>query len=139
MSITQYRAYHVGKDDHFKSAFDLECADDEKAIKLAKQLADECDVELWQGTRKVDVSKSAGPIKAPCPAPSTSVANQLSGFLWIVYVAKLFSNGSKPPVRSFRKRVTFLSRYLTCAEFAPRIPQKLAGLLGRHLLHSLHL
>jgi hypothetical protein len=35
MSITQYRAYHVGKDDHFKSTFDLE------------------EVELWQGSRKV--------------------------------------------------------------------------------------
>jgi hypothetical protein len=54
MSITQYRAYHVGKDDHFKSTFDLECVDDKEAINIAKHLADgDEEVELWQGSRKV--------------------------------------------------------------------------------------
>ena len=53
MSVTQYRAYHVGKDDRYKAGFNLNCADDQEAIAVAKRLADRNDVELWQGSRKV--------------------------------------------------------------------------------------
>jgi hypothetical protein len=53
MSVTQYRAYHVGEDDRYKAGFSLNCADDQEAIAVAKRLGDRNDVELWQGSRKV--------------------------------------------------------------------------------------
>jgi hypothetical protein len=49
--MTHYRAYRTGRDGHFQSAVDLDCADDASAIELAKQLVDGLDVELWQGNR----------------------------------------------------------------------------------------
>jgi len=51
--VIQYRAYHVGEDDRYKAGFNLNCADDQEAIAVAKRLADRNDVELWQGSRKV--------------------------------------------------------------------------------------
>jgi len=53
MSVTQYRAYHVGENDRYQAGFNLNCADDQEAIAVAKRLADRNDVELWQGSRKV--------------------------------------------------------------------------------------
>jgi hypothetical protein len=49
--VIQYRAYHVGEDDRYKAGFNLNCADDQEAIAVAKRLADRNDVELWQGSR----------------------------------------------------------------------------------------
>jgi hypothetical protein len=51
--MPEYRAYIVGSDGHFHSSVPLECADDDVAMKKAKQLVDGHDVELWQRTRKV--------------------------------------------------------------------------------------
>jgi hypothetical protein len=43
-----YRAYIIGRDGHFQKAIDLDCSDDEAAMKSAKQLVNGFDVELWQ-------------------------------------------------------------------------------------------
>jgi hypothetical protein len=51
--MQDYRAYFVGPDGHVQNRVDLRCADDVEAIRLAKQLFDGRDVELWQLDRKI--------------------------------------------------------------------------------------
>ena len=51
--MQEYRAYFVGPDGHVQNRTDLRCADDAEAIRLAKQLFDGRDVELWQLDRKI--------------------------------------------------------------------------------------
>jgi len=62
--MQDYRAYFVGPDGHVQNRVDLRCADDAEAIRLAKQLFDGRDVELWQLDRKIgtfsDTSNSSG-------------------------------------------------------------------------------
>jgi hypothetical protein len=55
--MTDYRAYLVGEDGHFKRAVELDCPDDEAAKEQAKQLVDGHDVELWHRSRKIAVFK----------------------------------------------------------------------------------
>ena len=51
--MQEYRAYFVGPDCHVENRGDLRCADDAEAIRLAKQLFDGRDVELWQLDHKI--------------------------------------------------------------------------------------
>jgi hypothetical protein len=51
--MAEYRAYLIGSDGHFYDAFPLTCADDIEAIEMAKLLAIDHDVELWQLDRKI--------------------------------------------------------------------------------------
>ena len=57
MSVTQYRAYHVGKDDRYKAGFNLNCADDQEAIAVAKRWLTETTLSFgkavgrWLGCR----------------------------------------------------------------------------------------
>jgi hypothetical protein len=51
--VRHYQAYILRHDTHFMAAVDLDCADDEVAIKHAKRLLHGNDVELWHGTRRV--------------------------------------------------------------------------------------
>ncbi|MBR0755355.1 hypothetical protein JQ604_24490 [Bradyrhizobium jicamae] len=50
---TGYYAYVMGHDGHIQNRIAILCDDDEEAKRLAKQLVDGHDVELWQGTRMV--------------------------------------------------------------------------------------
>ena len=50
---TGYYAYVMGRDGHIQNRIAILCHDDEEAKRLAKQLVDGHDVELWQGTRMV--------------------------------------------------------------------------------------
>jgi len=43
----------IGRDGHFQSAVNLDCADDKAAMESAKQFVDGHDVELWQRDRKI--------------------------------------------------------------------------------------
>jgi hypothetical protein len=51
--MPQYRAYIIGSDGEFQNSVSLECADDEVALKKARQLVGGHHVELWQYTRKI--------------------------------------------------------------------------------------
>jgi hypothetical protein len=51
--MSHYRVYFIGSDGRFKSTVSLQCADDDAAIKQARQLSDDQDVELWQSARKI--------------------------------------------------------------------------------------
>jgi hypothetical protein len=51
--MKDYRAYIMGPDGHVQNRVDLRCEDDVEAIKIAKQLVDDHDVELWQLDRKI--------------------------------------------------------------------------------------
>ena len=51
--MAEYRAYLIGDDGHFYDAVPLICADDAEAIEMAKLLAIDHDVELWQLDRKI--------------------------------------------------------------------------------------
>jgi hypothetical protein len=51
--MAHYRAYMIGRDGHFQSAVNLDCADDKAAMESAKQFVDGHDVELWQRDRKI--------------------------------------------------------------------------------------
>jgi hypothetical protein len=48
-----YRAYLVGPDGRIASRIDLICEDENAAREKARQLADDCAVELWSGDRKI--------------------------------------------------------------------------------------
>ena len=52
--MAEYRAYFLAPDGRIKRPVDLECDDDEAAKEAAKRLVDGCDVELWQGRRKIE-------------------------------------------------------------------------------------
>ena len=49
-----YRAYILGADGRVQNRVDLVCDDEAEAIRLAKQLVDGHDVELWQLGRLVE-------------------------------------------------------------------------------------
>jgi hypothetical protein len=50
--VPQYRLYYVGKvSGHFVGREEIECPSDQAALERAKQLADGCAVELWEGER----------------------------------------------------------------------------------------
>ena len=51
--MAQYRAYLIGDDDHFHDVVSLICDDDAEAVEMAKRLAIDRDVELWQLDRKI--------------------------------------------------------------------------------------
>ena len=44
----------MGPDGHVQNRVDLQCDDDVEAIKLAKQLVKDHDVELWQLDRHIE-------------------------------------------------------------------------------------
>jgi hypothetical protein len=46
-----FRIYTVGLDGHFIDAKDVECADDQEAIKKAQRAVDGHNVELWERGR----------------------------------------------------------------------------------------
>jgi hypothetical protein len=48
-----YRAFILGPDGKVENCVELMCRNDEEAIRLAKQLVDGHDVELWQLDRKI--------------------------------------------------------------------------------------
>jgi hypothetical protein len=53
--MSDYRAYIVGTDGHFKSSETIVAESDEQALKIAEQFVDGHDVELWQLDRKIAV------------------------------------------------------------------------------------
>lgn len=55
--MPEYQAFVIGPDGHVmdRHDHDLTCADDEAAMERAQQLADSCDIELWQGERRIAV------------------------------------------------------------------------------------
>jgi hypothetical protein len=57
--MSHYQAYFIGQDGQFKSAIELDCANDESAIQSAKQLVNGLDLELWQHDRLVRRFKSS--------------------------------------------------------------------------------
>ena len=52
--MQDYRAYIMGPDGHVQSRVDIRCDDEAEAIRLAKQLVDGHDVELWQLDRHIE-------------------------------------------------------------------------------------
>ena len=51
--MTHYRLYVFDAENHIRRAVDLECADDDEAMRMAERYVDGHDVEVWQETRKV--------------------------------------------------------------------------------------
>ena len=49
--MPHYRIYTVGSAAHFLGVQVIECADDKEAIKTARQLVDDRDVEVWKRDR----------------------------------------------------------------------------------------
>jgi hypothetical protein len=52
--MPDYRAYIMGPDGHVQNRVELRCDDDVEAIRLAKQIVDGHDVELWQLDRHIE-------------------------------------------------------------------------------------
>ncbi len=48
-----YRAFIIGEDGHVENRVDLVCQGEMEARRLAQQLVDDHDVELWQLDRKI--------------------------------------------------------------------------------------
>ena len=53
--MSDYRAYIVDTDGHFKSSEIIVAESDEQVLKIAEQFVDGHDVELWQLDRKIAV------------------------------------------------------------------------------------
>jgi hypothetical protein len=51
--MPEYRAYIFGVDGHVELTVDLKVATEQEARKRAKQLVDECVVELWDGPVRI--------------------------------------------------------------------------------------
>jgi hypothetical protein len=54
-AMTDYRAYIVGTDGHFKTSEVIVADDDQQALRIAEKLVDGHDVELWHLDRKIAV------------------------------------------------------------------------------------
>jgi hypothetical protein len=52
--MPDYRAYIMGPDGHIQNRVELRCDDDAEAIRLAEQLVDGRDIELWQLDRHIE-------------------------------------------------------------------------------------
>ena len=52
-----YRAYIMGPDGHIENRVELQCDDDDEAVRFAKQFVDGHDVELWQLDRHIETFK----------------------------------------------------------------------------------
>jgi hypothetical protein len=52
--MQDYRAYIIGRDGHVQRRIDIPCVDETEAVRLAKQLVDGHDVELWQSDRRIE-------------------------------------------------------------------------------------
>jgi hypothetical protein len=52
--MAEYRMYIIAPTGQFLRAIELFCPDDESAKEYAKPLVDGCDVELWEGDRRVE-------------------------------------------------------------------------------------
>ena len=74
--MREYKVYILHDNGHFRSALDLECEDDEDAIRLALAQAT-APMEIWQGSRfvtKIDAEPSVrgrGPSASFAPSPAT--------------------------------------------------------------------
>jgi hypothetical protein len=66
--MQDYRVYFVGPDGHVQNRVDLRCTDDAEAIKLAKQLFDGRDVELWQLDRKIGTIRDTSDLSGSTPS-----------------------------------------------------------------------
>ena len=49
-----YRAFVIGVDGHIENCVEILCDDDSEAIRLAKKLVDQRDIELWQRARRIE-------------------------------------------------------------------------------------
>jgi len=67
-----YRAFILGHDGHVQSRVDLLCDDEAEAIRLAKQLVDGHDVELWQLDRQIETFRHTS--ERPIPRLSITAA-----------------------------------------------------------------
>jgi hypothetical protein len=52
--MPDYRAYIMGPDGHVQNRVELRCDDDAETIRLAEQLVDGRDIELWQLDRHIE-------------------------------------------------------------------------------------
>ena len=52
--MQDYRVYILGLDGHIQSRVDLRCNKATQAIELAKQFANDHDVEVWQLDRQIE-------------------------------------------------------------------------------------
>ncbi|MDB5616208.1 hypothetical protein [Tardiphaga sp.] len=53
--MTDYRAFIVGIDGHFKSSETIVAENDEQALKIAEKLVEKHAVEVWHLDRKIAV------------------------------------------------------------------------------------
>lgn len=51
--MPSYRAYILDRDNHIAGVHVLICDNDEAALAAARPFVDGCDVEVWDGDRKV--------------------------------------------------------------------------------------
>jgi hypothetical protein len=49
--MRHYRFYIVGSNNHFVGARDIECTDDQAAIREARLAVDGFDIEVWEADR----------------------------------------------------------------------------------------
>ena len=49
--MPEYRIYTVGSDGHFMGGKNIECADDQEAIRIVQQAVDGRAIELWERAR----------------------------------------------------------------------------------------
>ena len=59
--VLDYRAYLLGPDGHVQNCVELRCGDEAEAIRLAKQLVGDRDVELWLLDRRIETFKRRMP------------------------------------------------------------------------------
>lgn len=51
--MSNYKACLISRDGHHIRAVDLECVDDDAAKRLAEQLTNFSNVELWEHARRI--------------------------------------------------------------------------------------
>jgi hypothetical protein len=82
--MESHRVYLMTIDDHIRSVDDIEADDDAEAIRLARHLHPDDDLELWCGKRKVASMPRAGVVilsqASALPASSDDLASKAQSY-----------------------------------------------------------
>ena len=58
--MPEYEAYVLGPDGHITWRYDIVCDDEGAARERAKTLVDDHDIELWEGSRRIETFPHKG-------------------------------------------------------------------------------
>jgi hypothetical protein len=132
VAMAHYRAYLIGRDGHYIKAVDLNCNDDDAAMKRAARMVDGHDVELWEHARRI--AKFNGKKECPISGLNNFTSQRLieiEGAPWTTTIAEWsWKRTSNSPIDSPRSAIIHALRSVILCKFPlHRLVQGLIGII----------